>query len=179
MTLAQPKPTRAPIARALLAAASLGFAALLAGCAGSGAVAPVSTASTASGTGAASADSNGYPEIGAVQSAIGGDWTGVHELPHSVCTPEGGAADSGMQNILTTTSATPRSAGDAREAARLAGEALAGIGLQAGEPTEIDGGASVSATGASGTTVVTVDGTTATIELRTPCFSSGDPQQTA
>lgn len=166
-----PMPARSTPLRALAAATALAVAALLAGCAGSGAVAPVSTSTTSPGaSGAAVSAPSGYPEIDAVKAAIGGDWSPVMELPHSVCTPEGGEADSGMQNIATTTSTTSRSTGDAREAARLAGEALAQTGMTAEAPAETEGGATVSATGPTGATaLVTVDGTQATIEVRTEC----------
>lgn len=158
----------------LVAAALVGGLAL-AGCAGGGAVAPVSTASTgaAGGTnGAPAGEVTAYPEIDAIRAALGGDWTRLQELPHSACTPEGGEPDSGMQNVATTSSQASRSAADALAAAQLAAEALTEHGYTVSqEPTETGGTATVSASiDGESTITVTVDGTQATIDYRTLCI---------
>lgn len=157
------------------ASAGLLLAASLTACGSGGAVAPVSTEGGAA-TGSAAIASTGFPEVDAVQAAIGGNWGAPQELPHSACPlPGEEAPGTGMQSITTTVSQADRSSGDARAAAELAAEALVNAGATPGEVTDVpEGGASVSATTESAATiVVTVVTDSALIEYRTECISTG------
>lgn len=133
----------------------------LAGCAsGSGAVAPMSS----------DAPPTRLESVNTVRSTIGGDWTQLEELPHSGCTPVGGDAETGMQTVVTTTSAAPRSAGDVDEAGDLLAEALTASGLTVDAGTAEGDERVVTAVDPYGaTTTTTISREQASIHYTTNC----------
>ncbi|GGA67625.1 hypothetical protein GCM10011490_17770 [Pseudoclavibacter endophyticus] len=153
--------------RGLATGIAIAGALALAGCSGGGggAVAPASAT-----------PDTGIAAIDAVQSAIGGTWSGIVELPHTACVvgdePKPG---DGMQSVRSTSSPAARSEDDALRAAELAAEALSGIGATTGDVSQADDIATVSAVDEYASSMtVTVTTEQAYIEYRSTCSGGNE-----